>query len=188
MGNIVKINNKQRRRIIFRLALMNQRKRANYLKKKRIFYQFGDNCRWAPYTIPSEPYMVSIGNHVRIAANVTFITHDIIDSLFLEDESVREMMKDKIKHLRFHIDTIEIGDYVMVGANSTILYGVKIGSHSIIAAGSVVTKDVPEGSIVGGNPATIIGNYYDLAKKRCEKRRPTSSDDLESIIQGFWKK
>jgi acetyltransferase-like isoleucine patch superfamily enzyme len=48
-----------------------------------------------------------------------------------------------------------IGKDVWVGANATILPGVSIGEFSIIAAGSVVTKDVPSGVLVAGNPAII---------------------------------
>lgn len=51
--------------------------------------------------------------------------------------------------------SVEIGDDVWIGGNVTILPGVKIGSHSIIGACSVVTKDVPEYAIVAGNPATV---------------------------------
>ena len=50
---------------------------------------------------------------------------------------------------------VVIGDDVWIGGNVTILPGVKIGSHSIIGACSVVTKDVPEYAIVAGNPATV---------------------------------
>lgn len=46
------------------------------------------------------------------------------------------------------------------------MYGVKIGPNAIVAAGSVVTKDVPEGCVVGGNPARVIGKYADVAEKR----------------------
>lgn len=49
-----------------------------------------------------------------------------------------------------------VGDDVWIGANVVVLPGVKIGSHSVVAAGSIVTKDVPEYAIVGGNPAKII--------------------------------
>lgn len=51
---------------------------------------------------------------------------------------------------------VVIGDDVWIGARSILLPGVKVGSHSIIAAGSIVTKDVPEWAIVGGNPAKLI--------------------------------
>jgi len=49
-----------------------------------------------------------------------------------------------------------IGDDVWIGTRTIILPGVHVGSHSIVGAGSVVTKDVPEWAIVGGNPAKII--------------------------------
>lgn len=51
---------------------------------------------------------------------------------------------------------VTISDFVWVGANVTILPGVHIGEGAIIAGGSVVTKNVPSGAVVGGNPAKII--------------------------------
>jgi len=57
-----------------------------------------------------------------------------------------------------HPAPIVLGKKVWVGSNSTILQGVTIGDNSIIAAGSVVTKDVPANTIVGGVPARILRN------------------------------
>jgi len=54
--------------------------------------------------------------------------------------------------------TIEIGNDVWIGGNCVILPGVTIGDHSIVAAGSVVTKDVPANTIVAGNPAKVLKN------------------------------
>lgn len=54
---------------------------------------------------------------------------------------------------------VMIGDDVWIGCNSIILKGVTIGNGSIVAAGSVVTKDVPANVIVGGNPAKILKNH-----------------------------
>lgn len=51
---------------------------------------------------------------------------------------------------------IVIGDDVWIGARSIILRGVNVGDHSIIAAGSIVTRDVPSYAVVGGNPARVI--------------------------------
>jgi maltose O-acetyltransferase len=51
---------------------------------------------------------------------------------------------------------IKIGDDVWIGMRAMIMPGVSIGSHAIVAAGSIVTKDVPDWAIVGGNPAKVI--------------------------------
>ena len=51
---------------------------------------------------------------------------------------------------------VVIGDDVWIGANAVILPGVTIGRHCVVAAGAVVTKDVPDNTVVGGVPAKII--------------------------------
>ncbi len=53
-------------------------------------------------------------------------------------------------------ESINIGNHVWIGCNVTILKGVNIGDNSIIAAGSIVNKDVPKNCLAGGNPARII--------------------------------
>ena len=63
---------------------------------------------------------------------------------------------------------IEIFDNVFIGAHSIIIGNVKIGPNAIIAAGSVVTKDVPANSIVGGNPAKVISDMETYVRKRGE--------------------
>lgn len=60
---------------------------------------------------------------------------------------------------------ITIGDDVWIGANAVITAGVKVGKHAVIAAGSIVTKDVPDFSIVAGNPARIIKQYNPSSRK-----------------------
>src|SRR3990167_1956603 len=85
---------------------------------------------------------LKIGNHVDIASQVLIYNseHDITSAGF-----------DPIE------EPVEIDDYVFIGPRATILPGVKIGKGAIVAAGAVVTKDVPDFAIVGGVPAQVIG-------------------------------
>jgi acetyltransferase-like isoleucine patch superfamily enzyme len=53
---------------------------------------------------------------------------------------------------------VRIGDRTFIGANAVVLMGVSIGSHCVVGAGSVVTRDVPDSTCVAGNPARIIGS------------------------------
>ena len=71
---------------------------------------------------------------------------------------------------------IEVLDNVFIGSNSTILSGVKIGPNAIIGAGSVVTKDVPENSVVAGVPAKVIGKFDEYIKMR--KESPDMDEEM----------
>ena len=64
------------------------------------------------------------------------------------------------------VGCIEIGDNVFIGSNTTILQNVRIGSNVIIGAGTLVNKDIPDNSIVGGVPAKVIGSFNDFFNKR----------------------
>lgn len=90
---------------------------------------------------------ISIGSGTMLAYEV-FVMSD--SRTFLGETPLKEQ-KGRIKQ------PVEIGDDVWIGARATILPGVKIGDHAIVAAGSVVTKNVNEWEIVGGNPAKVIG-------------------------------
>ena len=125
---------------IIRLNLILKRdgcKRAEFLKKHKVFHSQGENCYYHPCEIPSEPFLISMHNNVSVAANVRFITHDIVHNVF---NNMQENKSEKKYNL--FMGTIEIFDNVFIGANSTIMYNVKIGPNAIIAGGSVVTKDV----------------------------------------------
>ena len=58
-----------------------------------------------------------------------------------------------------------IGDNVFIGANTTVLYGVHIGNNVIIGAGSVVSKDLPDGVVAAGIPCKPIGKFEDFKEK-----------------------
>lgn len=85
---------------------------------------------------------VSLGDGCQIGHNVVFAT--LNHGLAPEDRQTT------------YPAPITLGKNVWVGSNSTILQGVTIGDNAVIAAGAVVTKDVPENTIVGGVPACII--------------------------------
>lgn len=95
---------------------------------------------------------VSIGNDVMFGPNVTVITGDhridILDRPMIS-------LTDKDKLPENDQDIVFEGDN-WIGANATILKGVKIGYGAVVAAGAVVTKDVPSHSIVGGVPARVL--------------------------------
>lgn len=95
-----------------------------------------------------------IGNNVQIAQNV------IISGLDHKYEDITQTILEQ----GVSVSKIIISDDVWIGANSVITKGISIGKHSVIAASSVVTKDVPEYTVVGGIPAKII-KQYDLYKK-----------------------
>lgn len=134
---------------------------AEYIKKKKIFGKFGENCGWHSKKIPSEPELVFIHNNVHVSADVRFITHDIICDMFNHHPSYSYEAPWQFKK-----GTIEIFDNCVIGAGATVLYDVKIGPDSIVAAGAVVTKDVAPGEIWGGCPARKIGKVEELANKR----------------------
>lgn len=90
---------------------------------------------------------ISIGSGTMLAYEV-FVMSD--SRTFLGETPLKEQ-KGRIKK------PVEIGSDVWIGARATILPGVNIGDHAIVAAGSVVTKSVNEWEIVGGNPAKVIG-------------------------------
>lgn len=149
--------------------------RASYLKKKNYFKKMGDNVFFG-CPIPVDPFLISIGNNVIIAANVQFVTHDIFYHMF---NNCPEYY-NKNKKFYPYFSPIIIEDNVCIGGFSKIMPGVIIHRNSIVAGGSVVTKDVPEGVIVGGNPAKIIGKTIDLVNKR---RKCGSVLTIESDVE-----
>lgn len=102
------------------------------------FSELGTNC-----IIQSNTF---IGNNVIMGPDVKIYTRN----------HRFESLEIPIQNQGHTEEKVVIGNDVWIGANSIILSGVIIGDHSIIAAGSVVTKDVSECSIVGGIPAKVI--------------------------------
>ncbi|MFX0563307.1 acyltransferase [Bacillus sp. NMCC46] len=98
------------------------------------------------------PEKIKVGRNSVIGYNTTILSHEYL-----------------IKEYR--LGEVYIGDEVLIGANSTILPGVTIGDGAIVSAGTLVHKDVPAGSFVGGNPMRMI-----YTKEEMKARQSTSAE------------
>lgn len=140
----------------FRLKHSDPHRRAELLRQQGA--KVGERCRIHITSLGSEPYLVSIGDETLIAPGVAFITHDAGTWVFRQEHA-----------LAGRFGRITIGSRVYIGLQSILLPGVRIGDHAIVAAGSVVTKDVPPGTVVAGVPARVIGTTDDYMRKTLEQ-------------------
>lgn len=110
------------------------------------FVEIGNHCSINPNTVMYGTGGIRIGNYVRIAANTI-----IIASMHKFDR-----LDTPIRCQGYTAEGITIEDDVWIGANASILDGVKIGCGSVVGAGAVVNKDVQPYSVVVGVPAKVI--------------------------------
>lgn len=109
---------------------------------------------WISHTVYFDakfPGAITVGDRVGISGEVKLLTHDFSMDRISEMKFGRHNDKDMVFR-----GPIVIGDYAVVGLGSIVMPGVTIGRGSIVGAGSVVTKDVPDEVVVGGNPAKVI--------------------------------
>jgi galactoside O-acetyltransferase len=137
---------------------------------------FGDNVSFSGSTIISRT-LVTFENDIYVAWGCTFYDHDSHSLNYLERVKDRQQEIDDIltnkKNPLFtknwevvNSKPIHIQSHAWIGMNVIILKGVTIGEGAIVGAGSVVTKDVPSWTIVGGNPAKVIKQIpNELTKK-----------------------
>lgn len=114
-----------------------------------------------PGMFSTEPWLITIGDNVYITSGCQFITHD----------GGTLILRKEVPDLEYTAP-ISIGNDVYIGLNSTILPGVTIGNRVIIGAGSIVTNDIPDNSVVAGVPARVIkttDEYLDQMKKKSLK-------------------
>ncbi len=122
---------------------------AEYLRVRGRFYGFGQENIVAPSTVFTDPELTRIGSNV-VLAGCHLICHD--GSVAVLNRAYGERLDA--------VGAIDIKDNVFIGYQSVVLAvngRLTIGPNAIVAAGSIVTKDVPEGAIVGGVPAQVIG-------------------------------
>lgn len=146
-----------------RYAYTSTKRYISYLKNKGIkignnFVVYSNGPLRNIVIDTTRPSLVSIGDNVCINKNFILLTHDFVSAIFLR------------KYCDFipSSGAVEIGNNVSFGANCTVLKNVKIGDNSFIAAGSIVTKDIPSNCIAAGIPCKVVcsmDDYYERRKK-----------------------
>ena len=110
--------------------------------------KIGEGCHISPYVLIDliYPSMINIGNNVTIGSNTMIFAHynPTANALLKEHEYPREVKK------------VIISDGAVIGPGSIITAGTTVGKNSIIGAGSVVSNEIPDFSVVVGNPARVI--------------------------------
>jgi acetyltransferase-like isoleucine patch superfamily enzyme len=114
----------------------------------------------------TRPWMVEIGRNVQITEGVIILTHGY-------DWSV---LKGRDGWVLGSAGHVRIGNNVFIGMDAIILKGVTIGDNVVIGAGSVVTHDIPSGSLAAGNPAHVIGDVDSYLEKRCAAQVDEAAD------------
>lgn len=152
----------------FYKVFMPPKKYARYIGVK-----FGENCFFATKNWSSEPYLIEIGNNVQITRDVTIHTHG-------------GGHVARVKYPDFDtFGKVIIKDWVYIGAHSQIMPGITIGKGSLVAAGSIVTKSVPDGVVVAGNPAKFIctvEEYIERNKKYDLGTKSLSAEQKKSVL------
>lgn len=118
----------------------------------------------------TEPWLITLGDHVDVTSGVRFFTHD--GGIWV----VRGVEERFNQYDSFA--PIKVGNNVMVGSGVQVMPGVSIGDNVIIAAGAVVSRDIPSDSIYGGVPARKISDLDGYMEKMRQTAVPTKAMSL----------
>ena len=126
----------------------------------------GSNCLiYRSMEWPSEPYLVTIGNNVQLTRGVAIHTHG-------GGNVIRRKVSD------FDVfGKVVIKDWAYIGSHAQIMPGVTIGEGAMVAAGSIVTKSVPDGMVVGGNPARLLCSVDEYLERNIQYNMHTKGLD-----------
>jgi acetyltransferase-like isoleucine patch superfamily enzyme len=147
------------KRLFLRIGRPTDEERAEWMRRHDRFYHIGARCRISVAARFTDPPFTSIGDNVVIGPQVTVIGHN--GGISVLANHYGGVIDD--------VGKVDIRDNCFIGWGVTIVPGVTIGPKAIVAAGSVVTRDVPEGAIVGGNPAKVVGDYDAYYAKLIER-------------------
>lgn len=154
----------------FMRKLYSQNKFQNSLRRDGV--TIGDDCEiCTDVVLGSEPYLISLGDKVRITSGCKFITHD--GGVWVLRNKYNKPDIDLIRG-------IKIGNNVHVGINTIIMPGVTIGDNCIIGCCAVVTKDIPDNSVAAGVPARVIKTIDDYYNKHSKDFVLTKQMDFKN--------
>lgn len=178
------------KKLWFRLKLKRAtpNERAELMRDK--FYFLGKNVELYTINFGTEPYLISIHDNVVCASGVCFINHDV---------SVHRTAK------RFGLDrddidkvgSIELYENCFVGAHTILMPNCSVGRNSVVGAGSIVTKRIPDNEVWAGNPAHFIMSIEEYDKKMmansakfpwmpAEKKKNMNSKELIRCEQEYF--
>lgn len=140
---------KDQLRKIWLYLVLDSKTRTKYLVKHNVFAGVGKNFFFQPRKIPADPKLIKFHDNVVVTSGVLFITHDVSDFM-LNNMGLSRFYE-------YQSGCIEVKNNVFIGNNV------------MIGAGSVVTKDVPDNSVVAGNPARVIESFDEYLEKRNKK-------------------
>jgi acetyltransferase-like isoleucine patch superfamily enzyme len=140
---------------------------TDYVRRWGGLHHVGEECSILPSTVFSDPEYVSLGNNVHFSA-CTILGHDA--SIAMLDHALEETL-DAVGYVVIH-------DNVFVGFGAIVMPNCSIGPNAIVAAGSVVTKDVPPNSVVGGVPASVIADFDEHVERIRARSRALPWYDL----------
>lgn len=150
--------------------------RTKAIIKYNIFKSVGDNFYFCPRKLPADPKLIKFHNNIAVATEVQFINHDVI----------QKVLNHKYKvNLKKYYGCIEIFDNVFIGARSIILPNIKIGPNVILAAGTIVYKDIIEPGVYGKDLKKIC-EYDEILNKRIKWEKENYMDDNDKFLEKLW--
>ncbi|MBN2171687.1 MAG: acyltransferase [Candidatus Krumholzibacteriota bacterium] len=164
----------------YRLAGMNEWTSTPYFRDYGV--RIGEGCRIFSRnptdTFGSEPHLVRLGDRVTVTAGVRFITHDGGTWIFREEDPDFDVFAP-----------IEVKDNVFIGTDAIIMPGVTIGPDAVVGANSVVTHDVPPGTVVAGAPARVIMTIEEYRERKLPQKvvvRGLSAEERRRVQMKLW--
>lgn len=140
--------------------------------------KIGEECRLLGVNFGTEPYLVSLGDHVS-ATDTEFVTHDGGVWVFRREDPDIDV-----------VNPIKVGNNVFFGTGTIVLAGVTIGDNVVIGAGSVVTKDIPSDCVAAGVPArpikTLDEYHRGVIKEALPTKRMNAREKKQYLLKRFF--